>query len=154
MLRPVTWIAGLAGSAVIHAAGFGLYLATRNVDEPPEQSGPESKLQLDTVAAKTQDAQAQTPDADEANSAEADSTALDAGAIRQSTAQALTTPQDTANTVTPGANSVPTETNTADQLAAKVPETDTVQQTQADTATLAAAAQGESQLDRFIALGD
>lgn len=99
MSRAAQWIAGLVGSGLAHGVFAGIYLATRTLEPAPQQQGPQSKLELATFAAPTEEAQEQTPESETAEQAQADSTAVGAGSIAQSSATPLATPSAQAQQV-------------------------------------------------------
>ncbi|MEO9516468.1 MAG: hypothetical protein ABJG55_12170 [Paracoccaceae bacterium] len=90
MRAPFIWVVGLAASIGLHAGGAVLFLVTNTLREPPTQTGPESRFKLETVTPPTEDAQAQVPEGQNADATQPQGTALDAGAIPQSTAAPLT----------------------------------------------------------------
>lgn len=90
MRGALLWSIGLLASTGLHAGGAALYLTTQRLDAPPVQPSAESRFKLETVTAPRQDAQVQTPQGDQATQAEPQGAALNAGAIAQSTAQAIT----------------------------------------------------------------
>ncbi|WP_299044447.1 DUF4384 domain-containing protein [uncultured Tateyamaria sp.] len=92
MPRAATWALGLAGSVLIHAGAAGLYLTTRTLDDPPRQSGPESRFQLDTVTTAAQQAAAQDPQADQATEGQAEGSTVPAGTVPSLRARPLSPP--------------------------------------------------------------
>lgn len=103
MRGALLWAIGLLASTGLHAGGAALYLTTQRLDAPPTQPSAQSRFKLETVTAPRQDAQVQTPQGDQATQAELQGAALNAGAIAQSTAQAIT-PSDEAITSENAAN--------------------------------------------------
>jgi hypothetical protein len=89
MSQWVTWGAGILASAVVHVGVAGIYLLAHDLAPAPQQSGPQSELQLDTVAAPRQDAVFKKPSAEQAHIADTDATNLDASSIPQSEAQSI-----------------------------------------------------------------
>ena len=89
MSQWVTWGAGILASAVVHVGVAGIYLLAHDLAPAPQQSGPQSELQLDTVAAPRQDAVFKKPSAEQAHIADTDATNLDASTIPQSEAQSI-----------------------------------------------------------------
>ena len=89
MSQWVTWGAGILASAVVHVGVAGIYLLAHDLAPTPQQSGPQSELQLDTVAAPRQDAVFKKPSAEQAHIADTDATNLDASSIPQSEAQSI-----------------------------------------------------------------
>ena len=89
MSQWVTWGAGILASAVVHVGVAGIYLLAHDLAPGPQQSGPQSELQLDTVAAPRQDAVFKKPSAEQAHIADTDATNLDASSIPQSEAQSI-----------------------------------------------------------------
>ena len=89
MSQWVTWGAGILASVVVHVGVAGIYLLAHDLAPAPQQSGPQSELQLDTVAAPRQDAVFKKPSAEQAHIADTDATNLDASSIPQSEAQSI-----------------------------------------------------------------
>ena len=89
MSQWVTWGAGILASVVVHVGVAGIYLLAHDLAPTPQQSGPQSELQLDTVAAPRQDAVSKKPSAEQAYIADTDATNLDSSTIPQSEAQSI-----------------------------------------------------------------
>lgn len=85
----VRWVLGLGASALLHAGVAGLYISTQSLDAPPDQPKPQSRMQLDTISAPRQTAEAQDPGGTTAAEAAATGTQLGGGAIVQSRLEAL-----------------------------------------------------------------
>ncbi|MEL6466872.1 MAG: DUF4384 domain-containing protein [Pseudomonadota bacterium] len=84
----------MTGSVLLHAGAGGLYLMTRTLDDPPQQPGPPSRFEMDTVTATAQQAAAQKPEPDQATENQTESATLNAGTVPRAQAQAIT-PQAT-----------------------------------------------------------
>lgn len=112
MPRAIHWGAGLVASGALHLGAAALYLATYDPAAPKPQQVAESRFQLDTLTAPTQDVAAQTPQSDDAAPADATSTPLAAGTIRQGTATAQPPTSQTASAVDATGTRVAPETTT------------------------------------------
>lgn len=130
MPRAAIWGLGLGGSVLLHAGAVGLYLTTRTLDDPPQQPGPQSRFELDTVTTSAQQAAAQEPEADQAAEGRAEGSALSAGVVPRAQAQPLT----------PQATSQFAQTATGDRVSAADPSAASVPQISAPQTIAAAAA--------------
>ena len=86
---PARAIAALTGSVLLHAGATGIYLMSHALDQPPQQSPPQSQFEMDTVAAPRQRAQEQTPPSADAEEKQTESALLGAGAVPASRAKDL-----------------------------------------------------------------
>ncbi len=130
------WFAGLALSGVLHIGAAGLYFSTHTLEEAPDQPKQQSRLQLDTVTAPTQEAEAKTPDSTDAEEEETQSTFLGAGAVPETDAIDLNVEAHSAQTASP---------LTGDQASALRPIGGTVTETIASTETIENARLPETQ---------
>lgn len=97
MGRATAWIGGLTVSSLLHGTAAMVYVASYDPNPVPDQPVARSQVQLDTVEARRQSAKAQPPPSEAAPETEGDSTALAAGAVRQSRAEPLTAPTTALN---------------------------------------------------------
>ena len=51
------WGVGAVGSILVHVVGIALFFITNFVDEAPQQTAMQSRLNLETVAVRQQDAE-------------------------------------------------------------------------------------------------
>lgn len=136
MPRATTWGLAFGVSLSLHAGAAGIYLATKSLNPPPEQTSGQSKLQLDTVTAPRQNAIAREPESESASEQAPDSPELAAGAVPQADAQQLSTNAEKSAAITPPSANV----------AATPPPTDALANTPPPSSQLTAAPPPSSQL--------
>ncbi|AHD03804.1 DUF4384 domain-containing protein [Leisingera methylohalidivorans] len=88
MRPPAIWALGLAGSALVHAAGAGALLISLAPDPVPQQPAPESSLNLEAHRIPRSEARPQAAESEQAPESAAQSQGLSAGAVPQSRARA------------------------------------------------------------------
>jgi hypothetical protein len=125
MPHALTWIAGGAVSVVLHGAAGGLYLLNRDLQPAPTQQPAQSQVQLDTLRAPRQDAEAQQLDADTAKLSDTTSTDLEPNAIPQSKALLVAASPPQAAAVEPDTDSLGADTPDTLALTPLAPPTTT-----------------------------
>lgn len=87
MRPPVAWAAGLGLSAMLHAAVAAIVVPLYAPKDPPRQPPPETRLDMETVAAPRQDAAARDPETEQAAEGRAQGTDVGADVVPRSDAR-------------------------------------------------------------------
>lgn len=115
------WTAGLAVSALIHAAGFGGLLLAVRPDEVEDQPVPPSELDVQAYQLDRTSAREAEPEAEAASESDAQGAPVDAGAIPQSRARLATAQAESMSAKRPTANRVAATRDQAAQIPAAPP---------------------------------